>query len=164
MERIILNSLAGANILSIESRTFLPSNPIGFMISLPSSSIAVIVEDMSLRSSYIIQCILFARVRTRSKEFFSTFFTISSISFIVMGAHDFRIYWVVIESDINLLDENPTIASLGMDCILWLACMSDLSIVRVTERISATAPPNISFLFCRMYADHNNIGWSDSIL
>lgn len=50
-ERTILNSLAGANILSIDNRTLVPVKPMGLVTALPSISIEVIVDDTSLRSS-----------------------------------------------------------------------------------------------------------------
>jgi hypothetical protein len=95
-ERTILNSLAGANMLSIERRTLDPENQIGFDTLFQSISIAVIVEDTRRKSSCMIPYVFLARARTRSKDSFSTFFTIVSTSLIVMGEPFLRIYWVVI--------------------------------------------------------------------
>jgi hypothetical protein len=95
-DRTMLNSLAGANIFNIERRTREPEKPIGFDTLFPSISIAVIVEDTSLRSSWMIQYTFFACQRTRSNDSFSTFLTMISTSCIDIGSVVLRIYCVVI--------------------------------------------------------------------
>ena len=112
---MILNSLAGENILRTESLTLDPENQTGLLTGFPSIQIDVIVLETRRISSCVIPNWSFARIFTRWKDSFSTFFIIVSISCMVISlVLSVLTYCVMRISEINVLEEKERIASVGM--------------------------------------------------
>ena len=116
IDLMILNSPDGTNTLSTVSRTRDHVNPIGLDTFRPSICIDTILDDMSLRSSLIIQNCRLLLFFARSYDAFSVFLIMESISLIVRAISlSSRLYCVVRESDINDCEGKLIIKSSGRD-------------------------------------------------